>query len=79
MAYILSIIRTIIPKEIPTYLGRWKIEYCNVKINNIVKLANEDHCGGCTQYTIDTIDTIDKINITNKQSEMKGILHKIIT
>ena len=73
MAYIISIIRTIIPKELPTYLGRWKIEYCNVKINNTIKLANEDHCGACSQYTL------NNINITDKQNEIKGILNKIIT
>ena len=58
MAFILSIIRNIIPKEIPTYLGRWKIEYCNVKINNTVKLANEDHCGTCSQYSPDKIQDL---------------------
>ena len=73
MKFIISIINNIKSKEVPTYLGRWKIEYCNVKINNIVTLSNEEHCGGCSQYSI------DKINITNKQSEIKGILHKIIT
>ena len=58
MSYILSIIRNIIPKEIPTYLGRWKIDYCNVKINNTVKLANEDHCGSCNQYSTDKLHSI---------------------
>ena len=74
MAYIISIIRTIIPKELPTYLGRWKIEYCNVKISNIVKLANEDHCGNCSHYY-----ALDKINDINKQSNIKVILSKTIT
>jgi len=73
MNFIISIIKNITSKEVPTYLGRWRIEYCNVKINNIVKLANEDHCGSCSQ------NSIDKINFTNKQSEIKGILHKFIT
>ena len=52
MKFIIDIMRNIIPKELPTYLGRWRIEYCNVKINNTVKLANEDHCGICysTKY-----------------------------
>lgn len=70
MSYILSIIRSIIPKEIPTYLGRWRIDYCKVKINNIVKLANEDHCGTCNQYSL------DKMNPTYKQSDIKDILTK---
>lgn len=65
MNYITSIIRNIIPKEIPKYLGRWKIDYCKVKINNTVDLANEDHCGSCSQYSL------DKRNITNKQLKNK--------
>jgi hypothetical protein len=67
MKFILSIIRDILPKELPIYLGRWRIDYCNVKINNTVNLANEDHCGSCSQYAL------DKINITNKESENKGV------
>ena len=58
MAFIIYIIRNIIPKKIPTYLGRWRIDYCKVKINNIVKLANEDHCGTCNQYALDKIKSI---------------------
>ena len=70
MAYILSIIRSIIPKEIPTYLGRWRIDYCKVKINNTVKLANEDHCGTCNQYSSDKIQDL-------KNPERKEGLQKI--
>ena len=70
MSFIISIIRNIIPKEIPTYLGRWKIEYCNVKINNTIKLANEDHCGSCNQYST------DKINYIKTQKTIKRILPK---
>jgi len=58
MKFLISIIKNIIPKQLPTYLGRWKIEYCNVKINNTVKLANEDHCGTCNQYSLDKINAI---------------------
>lgn len=65
MKFIIDMIRNIRSKQLPTYLGRWKIEYCNVKINNTVKLANEDHCGSCSQYSL------DKINLSNKQSEIK--------
>ncbi len=60
MKFLISIIKNIIPKQLPTYLGRWKIEYCNVKINNTVKLANEDHCGTCNQYSLDKINSIKK-------------------
>lgn len=72
MAYILSIFRNIIPKNLPTYLGRWKIEYCNVKINNIVKLANEDHCGSCSQYPL------DKLNTKYKQRKIKFLENKFL-
>ena len=70
MSYILSIIRNIIPKEIPSYLDRWKIDYCNVKINNTVKLANEDHCGTCSQYLT------DKLNSIRTHTTIKRILPK---
>jgi hypothetical protein len=33
-------------------LGRWQIEKCNTKLSNKIKLANEDHCGTCTQTEI---------------------------
>jgi len=64
MSFILSIIRNIIPNKIPTYLGRWRIDYCNVKINNTVKLANEDHCGTCSQYSTNKIQDLKKQNET---------------
>ncbi len=70
MKFALSIISKILPKELPTYLGRWKIDYCSVKINNTVNLANEDHCGSCSQYAS------DKINVTNQQIEIKNSLTK---
>ena len=70
MTFIISIIRNIIPKKIPTYLGRWRIDYCKVKINNIVKLANEDHCGICNQYALDKIQDL-------KNPERKEGLQKI--
>ncbi len=28
-------------------LGRWKIDYCQLKINKKIDLSNEDHCGTC--------------------------------
>jgi hypothetical protein len=39
----------------PTILGRWKIDYCNVKINRKIDLSNEDHCGPCGQYIFKNI------------------------
>jgi hypothetical protein len=41
-------------------LGRWKIEYCNKKINNKVDMANEDHCGPCGNEIKKYIDIVKK-------------------
>ena len=32
-------------------LGRWNIEKCSTKLDIKIKLANEDNCGSCSQYT----------------------------
>jgi len=45
-----KIMQKIIPKNIEKPLGRWRIDYCNKKINNKIDLSNEDHCGPCGQY-----------------------------
>lgn len=42
----------ILLQELPKPLGRWKIDYCNKKINNKVDLSNEDHCGPCGNHKI---------------------------
>jgi hypothetical protein len=33
-------------------VGRWNIDYCNIKTNTKVDLSNEDHCGPCGQYAL---------------------------
>lgn len=43
----------------PTPLGRWKI-YENKNISLVVDYANEDHCGSCSQYSIDIRNQIKK-------------------
>jgi hypothetical protein len=40
-------------KEIPKPLGRWRLEYCNTKLNNKIDLSNEDHCGPCGKYALE--------------------------
>ena len=60
MKYIIKFVSKIIPKEIPTPVGRWKIEYCDIKVNNKIDLSNEDHCGPCGQYAKTKIDTQSK-------------------
>jgi len=59
MKYIINIIKKLILKDIPKPLGRWRIENCNIQMNNKIDLSNEDHCGSCGQYIL------DKIKLTN--------------
>ncbi len=33
-------------------LGRWNIEKCSTKLDIKIKLANEDHCGSCSNHTL---------------------------
>ncbi len=47
---ITKMIKNFIKKDLPPPLGRWKIDYCNKKINKKVDYSNEDHCGACNQY-----------------------------
>ena len=56
MKNIIYIIKTILPKNITTPLGRWKIEKCSHKINYKIDLSNEDHCGPCGQYSLEQIE-----------------------
>jgi hypothetical protein len=50
MKFIASIIKNILSKEMVKPLGRWRIEDCNKMTNYKIDLANEDHCGVCSQY-----------------------------
>jgi hypothetical protein len=52
MKFIKTMIKKMIPKDIPRPLGRWRIENCNTQMNNKVDLSNEDHCGPCGQYAL---------------------------
>ena len=63
MKYIITIIKKILSKEIPTPIGRWRIEKCNKKVNNKIDLSNEDHCGPCGQYALEKIKLINNKNI----------------
>jgi hypothetical protein len=47
---IIQIITNRFPKELPKPMGRWNIDYCNIKMNNKIDLSNEDHCGPCGHY-----------------------------
>jgi len=60
MKFIRSILKNIIPKELPKPVGRWSVEQCNKKINSRVDLSNEDHCGHCGQYALEKMEPIKK-------------------
>lgn len=60
MKYITTIIKKLMPKELPKPTGRWNIDYCNKKINNKIDLSNEDHCGPCGQYALTKLEPKDK-------------------
>jgi len=60
MKYFLSIIKKLIPKELPKPMGRWNNEYCDIKTTQKIDLSNEDHCGPCGQYALSKLDL--KIN-----------------
>jgi hypothetical protein len=53
MIRILSIFKNILLyREPKLLLGRWQIEKCNIKLNNKIKLSNEDNCGSSGEYAI---------------------------
>lgn len=61
MRYIINWLSKLIPKELPKPIGRWKIDYCNKKMNKKIDLSNEDHCGPCGQYAKSKLDLQNKI------------------
>lgn len=52
-----TIIKNLLPKDLPKPVGRWSMEACNIKINHKVDLSNEDHCGPCGQYALSKIES----------------------
>jgi hypothetical protein len=62
MKYITNFIKKILPKELPRPVGRWKIEQCNMQIDNKIDLSNEDHCGPCGQYVLQKIESKNNEN-----------------
>ena len=57
-----SVIKRVLSKDVVNPVGRWRIENCNIKMNNKVDLSNEDHCGPCGQYIINKTPEILKDN-----------------
>ena len=68
--YIITIIKKILPKELPKPMGRWRVENNNTKMNNKIDLSNEDHCGPCGQYALSKIESTKK---QTKNSNQKNI------
>jgi hypothetical protein len=62
MKRIITIIQKLLPKEMPKPVGRWRIENCNVAMNQKIDLSNEDHCGPCGQYALEKIE-LKKSNV----------------
>lgn len=48
---IIVFVKHYIPKKIETPLGRWNLDYFKEKVDNKIDLANEDHCGVCSEYS----------------------------
>ena len=66
MKHVVSIIKNLLLKEMPKPVGRWRIEKCNIKMNNKIDLSNEDHCGPCGQYALEKTTIKDpKIRLEN--------------
>ena len=62
MKFIITIIKNIMPKDLPKPLGRWRIENCNKKMNQKIDLSNEDHCGPCGQYALEKVKFKNDVN-----------------
>ena len=52
MKFLTTFFAKLIKKEAPKPMGRWNIDYCNIKMDKKIDLSNEDHCGPCGQYAI---------------------------
>lgn len=63
MKFITTIIKKILPVELPKHIGRWNIDYCNKKLNTKIDLSNEDHCGPCGQYALTKLKSKNKNDI----------------
>jgi hypothetical protein len=54
MKYIISIIKKLLPKEIPKLVCRWKIENCNIaliKLNYVDCCTGRTDCANCSGST----------------------------
>jgi len=65
-----NMITKLIKKELPTPVGRWRIEDCSVRMNNKVDLSNEDHCGPCGQYALEKVKKGDIVVFSDKNNDL---------
>jgi len=59
------------PKQLPKPVGRWRIENCNIQMNNKIDLSNEDHCGTCGQYALEKIESMNNKTIDVSLEKLK--------
>jgi hypothetical protein len=64
MTLFAKFIERVLPRNIPTPVGRWRVEHCEAVLGKRVDMSNEDHCGPCGQYAIDKL--LDKKKNTKK-------------
>jgi len=65
--FIKSILKKILPKDLPKPVGRWRTEECHATMNHKIDLSNEDHCGPCGQYALEKIKLKKDIKEEDKQ------------
>ena len=74
MKTIINYLKKYTTKEQCKPLGRWNIDYCNIKMNQKIDLSNEDHCGPCGQYMITKINNqkpMDKTKISVHNKDLQ--------
>ena len=73
MKYISRFFLKFIPKDSPKPMGRWYIDYCDIKMNRKIDLSNEDRCGPCGQYVKTKIHKKNNSNIRDNILDNKFI------
>jgi hypothetical protein len=78
MKYLTTIIKKLMPKELHKPVGRWNIDYCNIKMNQKIDLSNEDHCGPCGQYALAKLESKNKntCEIKVEKNDLQNIVKK---
>lgn len=66
MTLFAKFIARVLPRNIPTPVGRWRVEHCEIRLDKRVDMSNEDHCGPCGQYAIEKLRDKKKIIIAAK-------------